>query len=74
MEESISGAYLLMSDKHREKFSANFTDIPNFMESEFRDYAFVRGAFDDEGVADTMDSLMDADNARENGTSSLWIF
>ena len=44
------------------------------MESEFKDYAFVRGAFDDEGVADTMDSLMDADNARENGTSSLWIF
>ena len=52
------------------------------MESAFRDYAFVRGVFDDRGVADTMDSLMDADNARlmdadnarENGTSCLWIF
>ena len=44
------------------------------MESAFRDYAFVRGVFDDRGVADTMDSLMDADNVRENGTSCLWIF
>ena len=63
-----------MSDKQREEFSANFTDIPDFMESEFRDCSFVRGAFDDGGVADTMDSLMDADNACENVTSSLWIF
>ena len=81
-EESVSGAYLSMSDEQREEFSANFADILDFMKSAFSDYASVRGVFDDAGVADTMDSLMDADNARlmdadnarENGTSCLWIF
>ena len=73
-EESVSGAYLSMSDEQREEFTANFDDILEVMEIAFRDYAFVRGVFDDAGVADTMDSLMDADNARENGTSCLWIF
>ena len=71
---AVSGAYLSMSDEQREEFSANFADILDFMESAFSDYASVRGVFDDAGVADTMDSLMDADNARENGTSCLWIF
>ena len=64
-EESVSGAYLSMSDEQREEFSSNFAAILDFMESAFRDYASVRGVFDDAGVADTMDSLMDADNARE---------
>ena len=64
-EETVSGAYLSMSDEQREEFSANFADILDFMESAFSDYASVRGVFDDAGVADTMDSLMDADNARE---------
>ena len=64
-EESVSGSYFSMSDEQREEFSANFADILDFMESAFSDYASVRGVFDDAGVADTMDSLMDADNARE---------
>ena len=64
-EESVSGAYLSMSDEQREEFSSNFAAILDFMENAFRDYASVRGVFDDAGVADTMDSLMDADNARE---------
>ena len=63
-EESVSGAYLSMSDEQREEFAANFADILEFMESAFRDYASVRGVLDDGGVADTMDSLMDAENAR----------
>ena len=64
-EETVSGAYLSMSDEQREEFAANFADILEFMESAFSDYASVRGVFDDAGGADTMDSLMEADNARE---------
>ena len=64
-EESVSGAYLSMSDEQREEFSSNFAAILDFMESAFRDYASVRGVFDDVGIADTMDSLMNANNARE---------
>ena len=63
-EESVSGAYLSMSDEQREEFAANFADILDVMENAFRDYASVRGVFDDAGVADTMDSLMEAENAR----------
>ena len=64
-EESVSGAYLAMSDEQREEFAANFVGILEFMESAFSDYPSVRGVFDDGGVADMMDSLIDADNARE---------
>ena len=63
-EESVSGAYLSMSDEQREEFAANFAEILELMESAFRDYASVRGVFDDGGAADTMDSLMEDENAR----------
>ena len=53
-----------MNDEQREEFADNFADILEFMESAFRDYASARGVFDDGGVADTMDNLMEADNAR----------
>ena len=74
-EEIVSGAYLSMSDEQREEFSSNFADILDFMESAFSDYASVRGVFDDGGVADTMDSLMEAENAREQWdalSSDIW--
>ena len=74
-EESVSGAYLSMSDEQREEFADNFADILELMESAFRDYASARGVFDDGGVADTMDSLMNADNARAQWdalSSDIW--
>ena len=70
-EESVSGAYLSMSDEQREEFAANFDDILEVTETAFRDYASVRGVFDDAGVADTMDSLMEAENAREQWDALL---
>ena len=63
-EESVSGAYSSLTDEQRLEFADNFADILDIMESAFRDYASVRGVFDDAGVADTMDSLTEAENAR----------
>lgn len=62
-QKIVSDAYSALSDQQREEFAENFSDICDLMESVSGDYSSVRGIFDDGGVADTMDSLMEADNA-----------
>ena len=64
-EKAVSGAYSAMSDEQREEFLSNFDSIRSFMESAFGDYDSARPLFDDAGVANTMDALLGADNARE---------
>lgn len=62
--EAVSDACAAMSDEEREEFVANFDDIRDLMGNAFGDYDSVRPVFDDAGVADTMDALMKADDAR----------
>ena len=62
--KAVSDAYSAMSDEQREEFVSNVDDIRDVMENAFSDYGSVRPMFDDAGVADTMDALIKADDAR----------
>ncbi|MBR3569936.1 MAG: hypothetical protein IKN96_03910 [Oscillibacter sp.] len=69
--QAVAGAYSAMSDENREEFLYNYGGVRSLTESAFKDYESVRGLFDDAGIADAMEDLLNADGAREQWDALL---